>query len=294
MIRIASSVQSATIQEMADSLDRELLEAAWKAMKVGDLSVVAETLDPDAAWRAVHDGPWNCEGREEILEVFSRNLDTGLRGTIEELIPEGDRALVAFRPELLRDDDRRLDEGIAYVVVTFRDHLIIEMKGCADRSSALSFMRGVGSGSPITPGPWRAVDDADLSAPRVSRLVPFVHVDDVARSVDFYRHLGFAVASAHEFKGRPVWVAVSSEGAELMLTLDGDPIEPASQGVLFYLYSHDLVALRKRLLAAGIETSEIEDGTPGPSEEMRVIDPDGYVLMIAQIEPRDPEARVRT
>jgi len=27
-----------------------------------------------------------------------------------------------------------------------------------------------------------------------------------------------------------------------------------------------------------------EDGSPGPREEMRVTDPDGYVLMIAQID----------
>jgi hypothetical protein len=53
-------------------------------MGAGDLTVMAKTLDPDASWRAVHDGPWNCEGREAILETFSRNLDTGLRGTIEK------------------------------------------------------------------------------------------------------------------------------------------------------------------------------------------------------------------
>jgi hypothetical protein len=29
---------------------------------------------------------------------------------------------------------------------------------------------------------------------------------------------------------------------------------------------------------------EIEDGSPGPRQEMRVTDPDGYVLMVAQIE----------
>ncbi|MBS1883478.1 MAG: nuclear transport factor 2 family protein [Actinobacteria bacterium] len=270
---------------MAAGSDLDQLRRAWEAMAAGDLGVLAETLDPDASWRAVHDGPWNCEGREAILATFSRNLDTGLRGTIEEMAPEGSRVLVGFRPELPPEDGRPLDEGIAYVVVTFRNHLIVDLKGCEDRASALSYMQGTGSGSSVTPGPWPPVDGADPSAPRVNRLVPFVHVDDVARSVDFYRHLGFTVDSAYEYKGRPVWVAVSSEGAELMLTLDGHPIEPSGQGVLFYLYSTDLAGLRERLLAAGIEAGEIEDGSPGPSEEMRVLDPDGYVLMIAQIEP---------
>lgn len=69
-----------------------------------------------------------------------------------------------------------------------------------------------------------------------------------------------------------------------MVTLDGDPIDPAGQGVLFYLYSHDLPALRAQLLAAGIQPGEIEDGTPGRRQEMRLNDPDGYVLIVAHVE----------
>jgi hypothetical protein len=122
---------------------------------------------------------------------------------------------------------------------------------------------------------------------RVSRLVPFVHVDDVDRSVAFYHHLGFTATSVYRYRGDAVWAALQSEAAELMVTRDGDPIDPAGQGVLFYLYSPDLTALRAQLLASGVDAGEIEDGTPGPREEMKVTDPDGYVLMIAQITPDD-------
>ena len=62
------------------------------------------------------------------------------------------------------------------------------------------------------------------------------------------------------------------------------PSDPDHQRVQFYLYSRDLAALRAQLLAAGIEPGAIEDGTPGPREQMRVTDPDGYLLMVAQIE----------
>jgi hypothetical protein len=133
-------------------------------------------------------------------------------------------------------------------------------------------------------GPRRPAAAVDPPPQRVNRLVPFVHVDDVGRSLDFYRLLGFIVDSVHEYRGRPVWAALSSNGAELMVTQDGDPIDPAGQGVLFYLYSPDLAALRTQLLAAGIGAGEIVDGSPGPREEMLVVDPDGYVLMVAQIE----------
>ena len=139
--------------------------------------------------------------------------------------------------------------------------------------------------NPHTDGP-RPPDSA--SAPpehRVHGLVPFVHVEDVERSIAFYHHLGFTVTSVYKYRERPVWAALQSEGAELMVTLDGDPIDPAGQGVLFYLYSPDLAALRAQLLANGVDVGEIRDGTPAPRQQMKLTDPDGYVLMVAQIEP---------
>ena len=128
--------------------------------------------------------------------------------------------------------------------------------------------------------------DAVVSPPeqRVNGLIPFVHVEDVERSIAFYYHLGFTVASVYRYRGRPMWAALRSEGAELMVSTDGDPIDPAGQGVLFYLYSSNLAGLREQILAAGIDVGEIVDGTPGPRQEMRLTDPDGYVLMVAQVE----------
>ena len=123
---------------------------------------------------------------------------------------------------------------------------------------------------------------------RVSGLVPFVHVEDVERTIAFYYHLGFILASVYKYRGTSVWAELRSEGAVLMVSTDGDSIDPAGQGVLFYLYSDNLAALREQLLADGLRVGEIVDGTPGPPEEMRLTDPDGYVLMVAQFEA--PEA----
>src|SRR5262249_34945021 len=107
---------------------------------------------------------------------------------------------------------------------------------------------------------------------------------DVERSIAFYYPLGFIVESIYKYRGTAVWAELASMGARLMVSTDGDAIDPAGQGVLFYLYSDDLAALREQLLAEGIDAGEIVDGTPGPREEMRVTDPDGSVLMVAQIE----------
>ncbi len=56
------------------------------------------------------------------------------------------------------------------------------------------------------------------------------------------------------------------------------------ESVFFYLYAPDLSGLRDHLVAHGVTVGEIVDGTPGPREEMRVTDPDGYCLMVAQID----------
>ena len=139
----------------------------------------------------------------------------------------------------------------------------------------------------LTDGPRPPESVPSPPEQRVNRLVPFVHVEDVERSVAFYYHLGFIVESVYKYKGRPVWAALRSEEAELMVSTDGESVDPAGQGVLFSLYSSNLAALREQLLADGIDVGEIADGTPGPRQEMRLTDPDGYVLMVAQVEPAE-------
>lgn len=78
------------------------------------------------------------------------------------------------------------------------------------------------------PGPPKSAPSAPEQ--RVSGLIPFVHVEDVQRSIDFYYHLGFTLASVYKYRGTPIWADLQSEEAALMVTTDGDPIDPAGQG----------------------------------------------------------------
>ncbi len=118
----------------------------------------------------------------------------------------------------------------------------------------------------------------------VSGLVPFVHVADVERSIAFYALLGFTVHDTFEPHGEPVWASLVSEDARLMLAQASEPIDHRAQAVLFYLYARDLAGLRDHLVAHDLTPGVIIDGTPGPKQEMRVTDPDGYYLMVAQID----------
>jgi hypothetical protein len=67
-----------------------------------------------------------------------------------------------------------------------------------------------------------------------------------------------------------------------MLALAGAPIDPHRQAVLFYLYAEDLDGLRDHLITHGLRVGPIRDGRPGPERELRISDPDGYCLMIAE------------
>lgn len=270
----------------SDSPQIALLRRSFDAMVHGDFAVLEDSLAEDAQWRTVDEGPTNCEGRNTIIEVMSRNLGGRLRGSIEQTIQTGPRVIVAFRPEQPSEAaNRPLDDGIAYMVVTICDGKIVELYGCADQAAAISYAHaGEAPKPPSTIGVRPPESVVEPPQQRVRKLIPFVHVLDVERSVVFYQRLGFTVRSIFKPADHLLWAALDSQGAELMLTDASDPIDRDRQGVLFYLYSHDLTALREQLIAQGVQVGEIDDGTPGPRQEMRLADPDGYILVVAQIE----------
>ncbi len=270
---------------MSETPEVELVGSVWEGMKRGDLSALENALADDARWRTVWEGTTNCEGRSTIVEVIGGNL-ARLRGSIDGVSQVGPCVIVGFasgRPPA--ETGRPLDNGLAYMVVTIRNGKITELKGCADRAAAVRYAEtGEADPVPFVSGPEAPGTVAEPPAQRVTGLVPFVRVKDVERSVAFYHHLGFIPQSVYSYRDHLAWASLESEGAEIMFEGGADPVDPDRDGVLFYLYSNDLAALREQLLAAGIEAGEVEDGSPGPREEMRVVDPDGFVLMIAQNE----------
>jgi catechol 2,3-dioxygenase-like lactoylglutathione lyase family enzyme len=127
--------------------------------------------------------------------------------------------------------------------------------------------------------------------PPISAIVPMIRVEDIERSVAFYRLLGFEVGNyVPREPGVPkhwAWLYAPKapnwkRGPNLMLVASACAIDREAQEVLFYLYAADLPALRSQLLAAGVKVSEISYPDYLPDGEMRVPDPDGYTLMIAQ------------
>jgi hypothetical protein len=133
----------------------------------------------------------------------------------------------------------------------------------------------------------------------VTGLAPYVHVADVERSLAFYAHFGLVRQGTHAEGGRTVWGSMRNGQAHIMFAQADPPVEAGLQGVLFYLYSKDVRALRKHLVACGLRDSSVPP-RPGaeergvvfpvqspfymPAGELRVHDPDGYCLLVGQLE----------
>jgi hypothetical protein len=136
----------------------------------------------------------------------------------------------------------------------------------------------------------------------VSNLIPMLHVMDVEKSLAFYGLLGFAEQnSLRTPQGRMFWASAACDRAEVMFAqADGDP-DPTQQAILLYLYSSDVAGLREHLLASGLFDGGTFCGAAGPnngrrvvfevtypqympSGEIRVADPDGYCLLIGQLD----------
>lgn len=116
-------------------------------------------------------------------------------------------------------------------------------------------------------------------------LVPFAHVADVERSIRFYSLLGFTAENTlTDDTGRVFWTWMQSDEAALMLAYTESPIVPEHQAVLFYLYTKDVAGLREHLLANGIEVSEVRYPPHMEQGEIECADPDGYTLLIGQME----------
>lgn len=134
-----------------------------------------------------------------------------------------------------------------------------------------------------------------------------VHVEDVDLSVRFYSLLGYAVQSRFSgVDGCTNWVMLTSGNARLMLARASGPVVAEDQAVLFYMYSKDVRMLREHLLAKGLDDAGAppdesnSDRFTGvvrrsvvfhivrrfymPRGELRIHDPDGYCILVGEID----------
>lgn len=116
----------------------------------------------------------------------------------------------------------------------------------------------------------------------VHDLIPLLYVDDVDRSVAFYRdHLGFDIVESWEPDGRLTWCRVERDGASVMLQTacpdeDGSA-EERGRGVAFFFLCDDADAMYEEVTASGLQVDPPTVAFYG-MKQLFVKDPDGYGL----------------
>jgi GNAT superfamily N-acetyltransferase len=168
-------------------------------------------------------------------------------------------------------------------------------------------MRYALAGMPPVPSHAPQVD-AMIAARTVRRMVTFAHVVDVEASVTFYSLLGFSPGDIlRDESGKAFWAFASSGmgvrgsgRAEIMFARASGPVDASEQAVLFYMYCDNVALLRQHLLASGVRDGGRFIGCPGQGSprtvfdisfpdymefgELRVSDPDGYCILIGQLQ----------
>jgi len=131
----------------------------------------------------------------------------------------------------------------------------------------------------------------------IHSLTPYAHVADIHRSIAFYRRLDLEVQNTHSDDGVLAWAFLSTPtpdrrvaGARLMVAAADEPIDASNQAVLFYCWTDDARGLRAELESAGIDVGEIEHPFYMRAGEFEVVDPDGYVVLVGQLDGAPPAA----
>jgi glyoxylase I family protein len=124
--------------------------------------------------------------------------------------------------------------------------------------------------------------NASQNSAKLRELWPLLTVEDIARSMAFYRDkLGFEVVAEANSGGNTYWCRVVRQGCSLMLQ-QAEPAEdgPAAgrgRGVTLFLLCDDVDALHVELVERGLALAPPENAHYG-MRQVFVPEPDGYGL----------------
>jgi ketosteroid isomerase-like protein len=123
----------------------ELVIRGYRAFIAGDLTTLADTVDPEIEWRGV-DAESPSADREDVLRILADRFADGYRIELERCIGKGDEVLVAFRAAGVEKDpldDRPLQTrryytiGRYWAIVTVRGGRVVRVQDYPNLESAL-------------------------------------------------------------------------------------------------------------------------------------------------------------
>jgi uncharacterized glyoxalase superfamily protein PhnB len=92
---------------------------------------------------------------------------------------------------------------------------------------------------------WAA--GAERGKSMAEKVVPMIHVPDVAATVEWYKSIGFTVLNVHDDGEGIVFAMVSFGSTEVMFNVGGQPSTQDRREVDLYVYTDDVDAVYQRL-----------------------------------------------
>jgi ketosteroid isomerase-like protein len=119
--------------------DLDLARAGLYAWTRGDFEALENLLAPDATWRAVEPGEWDCESREEVLRTLRDRYEQGFTMGPFELV-EGvpGKVILVSHPAKVGGPEWPEEKAM---VVTFRDGRVVAMQDCSTLADARRALR---------------------------------------------------------------------------------------------------------------------------------------------------------
>lgn len=216
----------------------------------------------------------SCVGRPQVAEYLHGLLTGVVTAHIAEFEVDRDRAIA--RVELMARDPEQLpvDRPSQFVVLFLRDRQIVELQVVENRETALDAMP--------SPLPFPPQTGTALQA-----LAPVLPVRDLARALEHYRRLGFAV-NTHSGDG---YGFAERDGLQIHLLVVAD-LNPTKSSSAVYLYVEDAASLYAEWRSAKVSGQFFE---PHATEygllEGAHVDRDGNCLRFGSVlRDREPRA----
>lgn len=113
---------------------------------------------------------------------------------------------------------------------------------------------------------------------KMNRLVPMLPVRQMARSVEFYKKLGFDVEQRNDGWR---WAMLAFGDCRLMVDESINVPPDAPRTSVVYLYPDDIIAYHRQVRRNGLDIPPLDHPFYGMTE-FRIDDPDGNRLWIGQ------------
>lgn len=114
-----------------------------------------------------------------------------------------------------------------------------------------------------------------------SRVVPMLHVPDVAATARWYASIGFTLERTHEDGGDMLWARLSLGDSALMLNAGGAPSSGERREVDLYVYVEDVREALTRVAPVAEFVEPVHDTEYG-MREFIVRDPNRFWLTFGQ------------